>query len=123
VEYFRNVAAGWPAMWDGSMNAAQRFRLALLRYGDQLWSQGDACAAADIYEEAKAFGELMKRQPRMRIRPISSATPRPRAHWRQPARRHGPPTGEPPTSRRPKNDRHPIADASTVPYWAVALTF
>jgi tetratricopeptide (TPR) repeat protein len=58
VEYFRNVAAGWPAMWDGSMNAAQRFRLALLRYGDQLWSLGDACAAAGIYEEAKAFGEL-----------------------------------------------------------------
>jgi len=58
VELFRNVSAGWPAMWDGSMNASQRFRLALMRYGDQLWASGDACAASGIFEEAKAFGEL-----------------------------------------------------------------
>ena len=58
VELFRNVSAGWPAMWDGNMNANQRFRIALMRYGDQLWARGDACGASENYEEAKAFGEL-----------------------------------------------------------------
>ncbi|HEY5983007.1 MAG TPA: tetratricopeptide repeat protein [Anaerolineales bacterium] len=58
VELFRNVAAGWPSMWDGSMNANQRFRIALMRYGDQLWLRGDGCGASDIYDEAKALGEL-----------------------------------------------------------------
>jgi hypothetical protein len=58
VELFRGVAAGWPSMWDGSMNASQRFRIALMRYGDQLWERGDACAASGIYDEAKAIGEL-----------------------------------------------------------------
>jgi len=58
VELLRGVAAGWPSMWDGSMNASQRFRIALMRYGDQLWERGDACAASSIYDEAKAIGEL-----------------------------------------------------------------
>lgn len=58
VELLRGVAAGWPAMWDGSMNASQRFRIALMRYGDQLWERGDACGASGIYDEAKAIGEL-----------------------------------------------------------------
>ncbi|MFH1184118.1 MAG: tetratricopeptide repeat protein [Chloroflexota bacterium] len=58
VEFFRSVAAGWPAMWDGSMNANQRFHMALLRYGDQLWARGEACAASEVYTEAKTFGEV-----------------------------------------------------------------
>lgn len=58
VELFRGVAAGWPSMWDGSMNASQRFRIALMRYGDQLWERGDACAASGIYDEARAIAEL-----------------------------------------------------------------
>jgi hypothetical protein len=29
-----------------------------MRYGDQLWERGDACAASGIYDEAKAIGEL-----------------------------------------------------------------
>jgi tetratricopeptide (TPR) repeat protein len=58
VELFRRVASGWPTMWDGNMNAGQRFRIALMRYGDELWARGDACAASGIYTEAKTFGEL-----------------------------------------------------------------
>jgi len=58
VDLFRGVASGWPSMWDGSMNASQRFRIALMRYGDQLWERGDACAASGIFDEAKAIAEL-----------------------------------------------------------------
>jgi len=58
VELFRTAAAGWPTMWDGNMNATQRFRIALMRYGDELWARGDACGASEIYTEAKTFGEL-----------------------------------------------------------------
>jgi tetratricopeptide (TPR) repeat protein len=58
VDLFRGVANGWPAMWDGNMNAAQRFRIALMRYGDELWSQGRACDATEQYQEAKTYGEL-----------------------------------------------------------------
>jgi tetratricopeptide (TPR) repeat protein len=58
VELFRNVASGWPAMWDGSMNANQRLHLALMRYGDQLFAGGNACAASDQYAEAQGLGDL-----------------------------------------------------------------
>ena len=58
VAEFRNVASGWPSMWDGNMTAGQRLRIALMRYGDELWGQGEACSAWDVFQEAKSFGEL-----------------------------------------------------------------
>jgi tetratricopeptide (TPR) repeat protein len=58
VDLFRSVAAGWPAMWDGSMNSNQRFKIALMRYGDELWARGQACAASEQYQEAQGIGEL-----------------------------------------------------------------
>jgi tetratricopeptide (TPR) repeat protein len=58
VDLFRSVAGGWPAMWDGSMNANQRFKIALMRYGDELWAQGRACDASEQYQEAQGLGEL-----------------------------------------------------------------
>jgi len=58
VQLFRDVAGGWPSMWDGNMNAAQRFKIALVRYGDQLWAQGQACNAWEQYQEAEGYGDL-----------------------------------------------------------------
>lgn len=58
AELFRSVAGGWPAMWDGNMNAGQRFFIALMRYGDELWARGDACGASDVYQEAQGLGTL-----------------------------------------------------------------
>jgi tetratricopeptide (TPR) repeat protein len=58
VDLYRGVASGWPSMWDGSMSATQRFRIALMRYGDQLWSQGQACDAWEQYKEAQSMGDL-----------------------------------------------------------------
>jgi nitroreductase len=58
VELFRNVAGGWPAMWDGSLTANQRYQLALMRYADALWAQNQACPASDLYAEAEGLGTL-----------------------------------------------------------------
>ncbi len=58
VSLFAQVASGWPSMWDGSMNATARYKEALMRYGDQLFSQGHACDAWTQYETAQGIGEL-----------------------------------------------------------------
>ena len=58
VSLFAQVASGWPSMWDGSMNATARYKEALMRYGDQLWSRGNACDAWSQYETAQGIGDL-----------------------------------------------------------------
>jgi tetratricopeptide (TPR) repeat protein len=58
VQYFSQVGPGWPSMTDGTMNAAQRYFIALMRYGDQLFSQQDYCTAYQQYLAASAMGEL-----------------------------------------------------------------
>ncbi len=58
VQLFSQVAAGWPSMWDGSMNATARYKEALMRYGDSIWGQGRACDAVQQYETAQGYGEL-----------------------------------------------------------------
>ena len=58
VAYFAQVSSGWPSLWDGTMTANQRYQQALMRYGDQLWAQKDACAAYEQYQSAMAIGAL-----------------------------------------------------------------
>jgi len=58
VQYFADVASGWPSLWDGTMTASQRYYQALMRYGDQLWLDGDACGAYTQYQGAMALGTL-----------------------------------------------------------------
>lgn len=58
VSLFAQVYAGWPAMWDGSMNAAHRYQFALMRYGDELWGQQRGCDAYDQYQTAESIGQL-----------------------------------------------------------------
>ncbi len=60
VQYFSQVAAGWPGMWDGTMTAAARYQYALMRYGDQLFAQNKFCDAYAQYSTAMSFGELDK---------------------------------------------------------------
>jgi tetratricopeptide (TPR) repeat protein len=51
VYYFGQVAAAAPGLRDSSgLTAAERYRLALVQYGDQLAGQGDWCAAQEQYE-------------------------------------------------------------------------
>ncbi len=56
--YFADVASGWPSLWDGTMTASQRYFQSLMRYGDELWAQGDACGATEQYQTAATLGNL-----------------------------------------------------------------
>jgi tetratricopeptide (TPR) repeat protein len=58
VQYFSQVGPGWPSMSDGTMNASQRYFVALMRYGDQLFEQEQYCAAYEQYLAASAMGSL-----------------------------------------------------------------
>lgn len=58
VAYFSQVGLGWPAMWDGTMTSSQRYHVALMRYGDELFAQENYCGAYEQYEAAAAIGNL-----------------------------------------------------------------
>ncbi len=58
VAYFAQVASGWPALWDGTMTSNQRYHESLMRYGDQLWAQKDACGAYEQYQTAMGIANL-----------------------------------------------------------------
>jgi tetratricopeptide (TPR) repeat protein len=58
VDYFSQVSAGWPSLWDGTMTASQRFYYASMRYGDSLYQQQEYCSANEQYTNAAALGTL-----------------------------------------------------------------
>ena len=58
VNYFDQVYRGWSGLWDGTMTSAQRFWMASMRYGDELFTQGQYCDALAQYDTAKAIAEL-----------------------------------------------------------------
>ncbi|MDO8755126.1 MAG: hypothetical protein Q7J80_14605 [Anaerolineales bacterium] len=58
LTYFAEVSAGWPSLWDGTMTASQRFFIASMRYGDELFLSQDYCAANEQYQNASAMGAL-----------------------------------------------------------------
>jgi len=58
VYYFTQVAGGWPSLWDGTMTASDRFRIASMRYGDQLLVQERFCDAYTQYDNAQKAGQL-----------------------------------------------------------------
>jgi tetratricopeptide (TPR) repeat protein len=56
--YFDQVYRGWAGMWDGTMTATERYRIASMRLGDQLLATGDYCGAYTQYTNAQALGAL-----------------------------------------------------------------
>lgn len=58
--YFGQVYGGWSSLWDGSMTAAERFRVASMRYGDQLFAKEQFCDAVTQYDNAQKVGPLDK---------------------------------------------------------------
>jgi hypothetical protein len=56
--YFQQVYAGWPSLWDGTMNASERYRIATMRYGDELFLDQQYCAAAEQYQISQSLGQL-----------------------------------------------------------------
>jgi len=45
-------------IWDGTMTATDRYRIATMRYADELFAQEKFCEAYDQYQAAQAAGEL-----------------------------------------------------------------
>ncbi len=56
--YFNQVYSGWPGLWDGTMTASDRFRIASMRYGDEFYGQEKFCDAVVQYENAQRIGQL-----------------------------------------------------------------
>jgi tetratricopeptide (TPR) repeat protein len=55
AQYFKQVDA---SLWDGTMSAGQRYQFSLMRYGDDLFKQGQACDAYQQYQDAQAISAL-----------------------------------------------------------------
>ena len=58
--YFDQVYRGWTGLWDGTLTASERFHFASMRYGDQLFGQGQYCDAVAQYQNAQAIAPLDK---------------------------------------------------------------
>ncbi|HAV76654.1 MAG TPA: hypothetical protein DCX53_04790 [Anaerolineae bacterium] len=56
--YFNQVYAGWPTLWDGTMTASDRYRIASMRYGDQFFGQDKFCDAVVQYDNAQSIAPL-----------------------------------------------------------------
>lgn len=58
IFYFDQVNRGWAGLWDGTMTGAQRYHIALMRYGDDLLLKGDFCGAYEQYFLAQSISPL-----------------------------------------------------------------
>jgi hypothetical protein len=58
LDYFNQIA-GY-GLWDGTMTVSERIHEASMRYGDQLFQQGQYCDAVGQYENAQAIAALDK---------------------------------------------------------------
>jgi len=58
VFYFEQVYGGWSGLWDGTMTASERYYIASMRYGDDLISRGEYCAAYEQYVNAQKISQL-----------------------------------------------------------------
>jgi tetratricopeptide (TPR) repeat protein len=52
------AALNGSGIWDGTMTATERYRIAAMRYGDQLYADGKFCDAYEQYQGAQTAGEL-----------------------------------------------------------------
>ncbi len=60
LSYFDQVYRGWSGLWDGTYTASQRFQIASMRYGDELFAAGQFCDAVTQYQNAQAISALDK---------------------------------------------------------------
>ena len=57
VYYFAQVASSLPNLYDGNYTANERYRTALIGYGDQLILAGDYCGGRDQYQLAMSISQ------------------------------------------------------------------
>jgi outer membrane protein assembly factor BamD (BamD/ComL family) len=55
VNYFSQLVASMPGLYDGTMTASERYYYALIYYGDKLMDDSDECGAEDQYSLALAM--------------------------------------------------------------------
>ena len=55
-EYFYQLNGS--GIWDGTMTASERYRIAAMRYGDLLYAEEKFCEAYEIYQIAQNVGQL-----------------------------------------------------------------
>ena len=58
INYFQQISAGYPSLWDGTMTASQRYYYASMRYGDELFGLEQYCAAYEQYQIAAGISPL-----------------------------------------------------------------
>jgi len=56
VEYFSQLNGS--GLWDGTMTATERYRIASMRYGDELYMDEQYCAAYQQYQNSASLGQL-----------------------------------------------------------------
>jgi tetratricopeptide (TPR) repeat protein len=56
LSYFNQIA-GY-GLWDGTMTVSERIHFASMRYGDELFEQGQYCEAVDQYKNAELIAAL-----------------------------------------------------------------
>lgn len=98
---FAQVASGWPALTDGTMNAQQRYHESLMRYGDQLWHGGDACDAYAQYSLAMGIGELDEQAAKNANQAYQVCYPATEVPTEAPTTEVAPPPAETPTDTPP----------------------
>lgn len=68
VYYFAQVGPAFPNLCDGSgMTAAERYRQALIGYGNYLRQSGDSCGAVEQYQAALAMGPDAKAEEALEL--------------------------------------------------------
>jgi len=55
-EYFAQLNGS--GLWDGTMTATERYRIAAMQYGDQLYADEQFCEAYEQYQAAQTAGQL-----------------------------------------------------------------
>jgi tetratricopeptide (TPR) repeat protein len=55
-QYFAQLNGS--GIWDGTMTATERYHIAAMRYGDELYSRGQYCDAYEQYQAAETAGPL-----------------------------------------------------------------
>ena len=112
AEYFSQLNGS--GLWDGTMTATERYRIAAMRYGDQLYAESKFCEADEQYQGAQSAGPLDEASvgkayqahltcyPPTEIAPIATETPpvatQPPATQPPPTQ---PPAIEPPATQAP----------------------
>jgi tetratricopeptide (TPR) repeat protein len=62
LSYFEQ-ARNWGNLWDGTMTASERYKVASMRYGDELFGKGKFCEEGEAlanYRNAQTVGQLDK---------------------------------------------------------------